>query len=329
MNSTYMMLQAAIKFKKAFDVLESDANYTKYFDEERSNGKNIDGPPTHVDWDQAEAFVGFLKTFYDMTLKISGSLYVTSNTFFQEMCEIHAELNKLAKEPNSMIGSMTVSMRRKYGKYWGYLEKFNQLLFIATILDPRCKLELLKVGLYECYKEMMTPPLVSPKDATQPRSQSALQTTLGTSKPVPSIFRARLMQETQVEKNDLVDYLNDRCEDLTNDDFDILNWWKLNENKFKIVSQIAKDVLAIQISTVAPESAFSTSGRILDPFRSSLSAKMVEAVICTKNWLHNNKEPIVIRQYLDEVDALDDSEKAIEDNESWVTTGDVLPISID
>jgi hypothetical protein len=35
------------------------------------------------------------------------------------------------------------------------------------------------------------------------------------------------------------------------------------------------DVLAVSVSTVAPKSAFSTGGRILDPFRSSLSSDMV------------------------------------------------------
>ncbi|XP_062104275.1 zinc finger BED domain-containing protein RICESLEEPER 2-like [Humulus lupulus] len=43
-NSTYLMLESAIKFKKAFENLEADASYTKYFDEER-----MDGPPTNLD----------------------------------------------------------------------------------------------------------------------------------------------------------------------------------------------------------------------------------------------------------------------------------------
>lgn len=71
------MLAAALKFKKAFKNLEADANYTKHFENEK-----VEGPPNSLDWDQAEVFVNFLKTFYDLTLKFSGSLYVTSNLFF-------------------------------------------------------------------------------------------------------------------------------------------------------------------------------------------------------------------------------------------------------
>ncbi|XP_022889222.1 zinc finger BED domain-containing protein RICESLEEPER 2-like [Olea europaea var. sylvestris] len=269
-------------------------------------------------------------TYLMLQAATNGSKYVTSNSFFQEICEIHVELNELAKQPNTLMGSM------------------------AIILDPRCKLELLKVGfeliydveiakmllkrveetlhrLYACYEEMatpITPPSASSKEATKNSSSSPSQPTFGLSKQIPSIFKAKLMQNMQSEKNDLVDYLSDHCEDLTNPKFDVLVWWKLNVHKYKILSKIAKDVLAIQISTVASESAFSTSGWILNSFRSSLSAKMVEALICTKNWLHSSNEPIVFRQYLDEVELLNDSAKAVEEAESCSTTGSSDPIFI-
>jgi hypothetical protein len=55
--------------------------------------------------------------------------------------------------------------------------------------------------------------------------------------------------------------------------FDILNWWKVNSTKVLILSKITRDVLAIPVTTVASESAFSTGGHVLDPFRSSLAPK--------------------------------------------------------
>jgi hypothetical protein len=43
--------------------------------------------------------------------------------------------------------------------------------------------------------------------------------------------------------------------------------------------------LAIPITIVTSELAFSTRGRVLDPFQSSLALVMVEALICSQNWL--------------------------------------------
>ncbi|PWA77160.1 zinc finger, BED-type [Artemisia annua] len=41
------------------------------------------------------------------------------------------------------------------------------------------------------------------------------------------------------------------------------------------------------ISTVVSESAFSTSGWVIDKFRSSLTPKSAEALICTQDWLRS------------------------------------------
>lgn len=68
-------------------------------------------------------------------------------------------------------------------------------------------------------------------------------------------------------------------------DFDILLWWKLNGIKYPTLQAIAKDILAIPISTVASESAFSTSGHILSPHRSRLHWTTLEALMCARSWL--------------------------------------------
>ena len=48
---------------------------------------------------------------------------------------------------------------------------------------------------------------------------------------------------------------------------------------------MAKDLFAMQVSSVASESAFSTSGRIIEPYRSCLTHYMVEVLMCTEQWM--------------------------------------------
>ncbi|KAJ1690673.1 hypothetical protein LUZ63_014828 [Rhynchospora breviuscula] len=50
-------------------------------------------------------------------------------------------------------------------------------------------------------------------------------------------------------------------------------------------ARLARDILAVPISTVASESTFSTAGRTLSPTRSSLNDESIEALVCAQNWL--------------------------------------------
>ncbi|KAI8527426.1 hypothetical protein RHMOL_Rhmol12G0074500 [Rhododendron molle] len=91
-----------------------------------------------------------------------------------------------------------------------------------------------------------------------------------------------MQKETNMAcKSELEKHLAEARED-DSDKFDVLCWWKLNSSKYPIVSQMARDVLAIPVSMVASKSAFSTGRRVIDPYRSSLSPKTVEALICTQ-----------------------------------------------
>ena len=71
--------------------------------------------------------------------------------------------------------------------------------------------------------------------------------------------------------------------------FDILLFWKGNEFRYPEVAAMTCDILSIPISTVTSESTFSTSRRVIDQYRSSLKLDIVEALVCTKDWLYGQQ----------------------------------------
>ncbi|KAL3614231.1 hypothetical protein CASFOL_042305 [Castilleja foliolosa] len=93
------------------------------------------------------------------------------------------------------------------------------------------------------------------------------------------------VEQRQVISNEVHKYLADEIEKQSNSSFNILEWWKGSETRYPILSMVAKDIFAIPSSTVASESAFSLGKRVVDPFKSLLSPKMVEALVCTNDWL--------------------------------------------
>ena len=65
---------------------------------------------------------------------------------------------------------------------------------------------------------------------------------------------------------------------------------------------MAHDLLAVPISIVASESAFSTGGCVLDVFRSCLTPKIVEALICTSDCLRLASSPILVEETLEDLE---------------------------
>jgi hAT family C-terminal dimerisation region len=90
---------------------------------------------------------------------------------------------------------------------------------------------------------------------------------------------------TETIKSELDQYLDDPLDETSlDDDFDILAWWKLKSQTYPVMAKLTRDILDVPISTVALESTFSTSGRIL--ICESLNDESIEALICAQDWLH-------------------------------------------
>ncbi|XP_054817609.1 zinc finger BED domain-containing protein RICESLEEPER 2-like [Prosopis cineraria] len=261
-NSTYIMLESAIKFCSVFERMEQqDNDYRNFFLD-----KNLIGPPNENDWKDAKDFVIFLKVFYDITLQFSGSLYVTSNVCFQQIVDVFAILYENANNHDSLLCDMAKSMLTKYNKYWGNLEKLNLLLVVAVVLDPRYKMKYLQFAFEDMFPETTQREAMTKKvsdvlyrlydhyssgvDTSQTQSQSQSQTqgasessltqSLGSDRrPLTFLssrsrasfqrFLAQKEIEVQADKYAEVDkYLHDELAEALDPTFDILTWWKLN-----------------------------------------------------------------------------------------------------
>ncbi|KAL0541755.1 hypothetical protein IC582_021811 [Cucumis melo] len=105
-NSTYMMIEVVVKFEKTFARLEDeDASYRH------------DMSLNKEDWTNARMLIRFLKVFYDVTLKISGSLYTTSNLVFHQITVVRNYIRLNAGSSNALLVGMANNMKEKFEKY--------------------------------------------------------------------------------------------------------------------------------------------------------------------------------------------------------------------
>ncbi|MBA0763042.1 hypothetical protein Gotri_012566, partial [Gossypium trilobum] len=68
-----------------------------------------------------------------------------------------------------------------------------------------------------------------------------------------------------------------------NSQIDVLDYWSKSSIRYCELSFLARDLLAIPISTVASESAFSVRKKVITFLRSSLKPKTVQVVVCFDN----------------------------------------------
>ncbi|KAH1129802.1 hypothetical protein J1N35_001180, partial [Gossypium stocksii] len=144
-NSTYLVLDIAQNFERAFVIFEEqDTNF-------RAELERGEGWPSVDDWVSMKNLKDFLKHFYEVTLHISGTSYVTSNNFFDKLSEIDILLQDAQLNSNVNFNVMAIKMKNKYDKYWGDIDKMNLLMFVACVLYPRQKLKYLEFALSKMF----------------------------------------------------------------------------------------------------------------------------------------------------------------------------------
>ena len=266
--------------------------------------------PEDEEWSKAELVGDFLGAFAAATKLFSADRYPTSHLFLDNVLCIHDALRGQQWQENQVIRDLAKAMDRKFDKYWD--GNYNMALVICTVLDPRKKLDYLdffydkvsqsyhdRIRSVDLAKDWLTKYYKSyaadlRRDETSTVSQAGPSRSLLGS-PVLVLGKRRLDEEfaqfssqrrgTSVDKSELDAYLEEALV-RGDENFEILSWWKTNSNKYPVLSLMARDFLAIPLSTVSSESAFSLSGSILGDNRSSMIPQTLEALVCCKDLLY-------------------------------------------
>ncbi|XP_074280676.1 zinc finger BED domain-containing protein DAYSLEEPER-like [Silene latifolia] len=138
--------------------------------------------------------------------------------------------------------------------------------------------------LYELYKEYVT--MYSPTGQSDETEGSSSMSIRSNTPGLSELLRAVRSEDTiESRKSEVDDYLDEGCYVPHEDEcFDALAWWKDKSMKFRILSRLAADILAVPITTVASEVTFSAGSRVIDPYRASLSSDAVEMLLCIGDW---------------------------------------------
>ncbi|XP_024196107.1 zinc finger BED domain-containing protein DAYSLEEPER-like [Rosa chinensis] len=179
---------------------------------------------------------------------------------------------------------------------------------IATILDPRYKMELIEYFFPLIYQERHSSEVERITELTNSLTkhyQLSLQAgqVSSQSSASPSSLPFDLDDDSLASfdlyvsskkkkdslKSELEDYLGEKLipRTRTSLEFDIFEWWKVNGIRYPTLQAMARDILAIPVSTVASDLAFSTSGRVVSSHRSHLHADTLEALMCARDWMWN------------------------------------------
>ncbi|KAG4164011.1 hypothetical protein ERO13_D01G209133v2, partial [Gossypium hirsutum] len=277
-NSTYLMLESSLYYKDVLDYWgQRDKDYQIF-------------ALSNEEWRNVAILCKFLKVFYDVTCVFS------------------------VKGPYSFLTPMVRQMQEKFNKYWA---EYSLILSCAAILDPRYKLNYVQYCFTTIYGdhasdfvETILSNLRLLFDEYVKKSKSTSSSLAGSSNvsdknPIDSGLDEhndssadfggyfdesddykRYLNEssTRSEKSQLDIYLEEPELEL-NSQIDVLDYWGKSSVRYNELSLLARDLLAIPISTVASESAFSMGKKVITPLRSSLKPKTVQAVVCLDDWM--------------------------------------------
>ncbi|CAB5217378.1 unnamed protein product [Rhizophagus irregularis] len=247
-NSTHDMLMRARTLKEPINTLSnSDQNL-------RALSINEE------EWVRLSEIEELLKCFAKATKQICGETYPTLSYAIPIYNILLNKLEDFRDTPNRFENGKEAAINA-INKLKEYYNKTDTTLYtVSLILDPRLKLEYMKDNEWEkCWID---------------------KTKNDVSEIYNTLYAPKEIQNTRIEC-ELDRYLKaDRAQPLTN----VLKWWKLHEEEYPHLANMAKDYLGVPATSAPSERIFSSAADVITYDRASLAPETVRSVMCLKHW---------------------------------------------
>ncbi|KAK9194344.1 hypothetical protein WN944_005049 [Citrus x changshan-huyou] len=253
---------------------------------------------TKEDWHKATVTYERIKALHDVACSLSESKCETANAYFPKVCDIYVKLLQWERSEDDHVGKIALEAREIFvSKYW---MKYELILVIAAVLDPRFKMDIVQRWYKEIYASAAHTHLEKingefngvyneyAKGSGKSRSGDASSSM--SFKLLDAMGRPCTLSHGVIDdgiaspKSELDCYLNEpkfpRVEE-----FDILAWWRVNTPKFPTLARMARDFLAIPISPSAATAYACFSKEAKDIIDTSLDRDIITALVCLKGWL--------------------------------------------
>ncbi|XP_065315138.1 uncharacterized protein LOC135924018 [Gordionus sp. m RMFG-2023] len=222
-------------------------------------------------WNNIEIYREFLEPFNFATEMSSCANTPSISTISPLYSSIFEHVESYNNNPNAILKTASLAASKL---------NFNKHLFIiSTMIDPRFKLSshLLKHNNMETLIGYLTNEYniykINNNNSAELTNEAQNNKKLSF---YDKIYQVKPHNNNNLEISKYVD------EAIISNDTNPLDWWKLNKNRYPVLSKFARDYLAIPATSSSSERAFSEGLYVITDQRCSLDEHTIQACLCLK-----------------------------------------------
>lgn len=277
-SGNYQMLDIVCKAGKSMDAV-----IRKY--EETLSGRMLLNP---AEKNAVNIVYVYLEAFYKITLNMINKVPTIGLVLFfmDHISETIAGCRESLRSPD-WLKNAAEEMAKKTRSYSNQV--CNIFTYMTAILDPRIKAELIpeslnsETNLEEArthfirnYSTNHFPSIASGYSAQEIEDGASVSF-------AEEIARKKRRASMSTATDELTQYLSEPPAPIPTD---VLEWWKVNTTRYPRLSTMARDFLAVQATSVAPEEVFCGKGDEMDKQRFSMPHDSTQALLCIRSWTH-------------------------------------------